>query len=232
MNIRFSRLTIALLCSLILLLTSGIVIYAQLTSSAVINASVGISICGNSAKEGGEDCDDPDFGGNDCSTVGYTVGILNCNPDCSYDTSLCVFIPTPTPTPTNTPTPTPTPTPAPSATATPTPTPAPSTQSSSSNSTQTQSPTPTPTPQSILETIQSLPIVEQVLTTVLPPLIQKYDRDEDNTLSFEEVLEGAKEWVSEWRAEREGVADYTRCDLNEDAVCNLQDFSILLYYHT
>jgi len=250
------RVLVIMCFILVLCIGSGVVIYAQLTSSATINASVKISICGNDVKEGGEDCDNTDFGGEDCSTVGYTVGYLACYPDCSYDTTLCIFIPTPTPTPTSTPTPTPTFTPSPTPTITPTPTPTPtlrpeetpfptatptavptsgptsSPSSSSAPSTSDQSPTPTPFP--VLRTILEAPreLFEEVIALVLPPTVVRYDTDGDAQLSFDELLDGITEWTFEWREVRKGGGIVDNCDVNGDGICNLRDLSILLFYHS
>jgi hypothetical protein len=49
------------------------------------------SFCGNDVRQGGEECDGPDLGGNDCTTIdgGYTGGLLSCDSECGFDTSLC-----------------------------------------------------------------------------------------------------------------------------------------------
>lgn len=250
------RVLVIMCFILVLCIGSGVVIYAQLTSSATINASVKISICGNDVKEGGEDCDNTDFGGEDCSTVGYTVGYLACYPDCSYDTTLCIFIPTPTPTPTSTPTPTPTFTPSPTPTITPTPTPTPTLRpeetpvptatptavptsgptstASPSNITSTPSPSLTPTPFPLIRSILETPseLLEDVITFILPPTVIRYDVDGDTQLSFPELLDGVKEWAHEWKQVRKGTGTVSNCDVNTDEVCNLRDFSILLFYHS
>ena len=62
-------------------------INAQLSN--IINARVGISVCGNGISEGGEDCDNSDFNSYTCANYGYDTGSLVCNVDCSVDTSDC-----------------------------------------------------------------------------------------------------------------------------------------------
>ncbi len=46
--------------------------------------------CGNSKREGAEQCDGVDLGGLACNDIGYLQGTLSCLNDCSWDTSLCI----------------------------------------------------------------------------------------------------------------------------------------------
>ncbi len=46
--------------------------------------------CGDGTRDAGELCDGADLSGADCTTVGFDVGTLRCQPDClSYDVSAC-----------------------------------------------------------------------------------------------------------------------------------------------
>lgn len=47
------------------------------------------AFCGDDVKEGDEECDGPDFGGETCQSIGFEGGDLSCNTDCTYDTSQC-----------------------------------------------------------------------------------------------------------------------------------------------
>ncbi|MFH1506494.1 MAG: PGF-pre-PGF domain-containing protein [archaeon] len=47
-------------------------------------------ICGNNAKESGEQCDGTDFGGETCAGLGFESGTVTCDDLCKYDTSACV----------------------------------------------------------------------------------------------------------------------------------------------
>jgi len=48
------------------------------------------SICGDGVQAGPEDCDGLDFGGNDCASIGFDEGTLDCNYlSCTYDVSEC-----------------------------------------------------------------------------------------------------------------------------------------------
>lgn len=213
------------------------VAWAQTSFSTQIDARVKVSLCGDGAAEGPEDCDDTDLGGNNCGTVGYTIGMLSCLPDCSFDTSLCVFIPTPTPTPTNTPTPTQTPPPVPTSTILPTPTGVPvsvSTTQAESSPTQEQQ-SERSIPDAIVQTLQEV-IVRVVRedapgTASIPPFILRFTQEAERKLTFDELLGAVRTWAAEWRAHRLNPLETQACDLNSDAVCNLQDFSIVLYYH-
>lgn len=67
-------------------------------SSDSVVTTVKISVCGNGIKEGGEDCDNNDFGGLACSNYGFNTGNLSCDVACDILTSSCS---TTTPPPNN-----------------------------------------------------------------------------------------------------------------------------------
>jgi hypothetical protein len=48
-----------------------------------------VSVCGNNIREGSEQCDGKDLGGQTCTSLGYSGGTLSCNPDCTFNTSGC-----------------------------------------------------------------------------------------------------------------------------------------------
>ncbi len=96
--------------------------------------------------------------------------------------------------------------------------------------------TATPTPSSAV-TIEELTVLTPTqppatLTTptptspTLPDPLAPFDIDGDGQISPEEAVEAMKKWVVLWREE----AEQATCDLNFDGVCNLIDFSVLLYY--
>jgi len=110
---------------------------------------------------------------------------------------------TPTSAVTNTPAPGATNTPGPGATSTPVP------------------PTPTPKPK------------------LLPSLIsQLFDFNQSGRIELTEVYDVVKKWAANWRSylaiirggQKAGKEKYETCDLNHDSVCNLVDFSVLMYY--
>jgi hypothetical protein len=47
--------------------------------------------CGDNTMDDPEYCDGQDFGGADCTSYGYSGGTLDCNSDCSLDTSGCTL---------------------------------------------------------------------------------------------------------------------------------------------
>ena len=111
--------------------------------------------------------------------------------------------PAPTSAVTNTPAPGATNTPGPGATSTPVP------------------PTPTPKPK------------------LLPSLIsQLFDFNQSGRIELTEVYDVVKKWAANWRSylaiirggQKAGKEKYETCDLNHDSVCNLVDFSVLMYY--
>jgi len=47
--------------------------------------------CGNGLREGTEQCDGSDLGGETCISRGFTSGTLKCTAGCMFDTSSCIF---------------------------------------------------------------------------------------------------------------------------------------------
>jgi hypothetical protein len=45
--------------------------------------------CGDNKRNGAEDCDGGDLGGQTCLSLGYDAGALSCNVGCSYNTGTC-----------------------------------------------------------------------------------------------------------------------------------------------
>lgn len=73
-------------CVLVLLNIFVVPVFAN--TSASTTASVK-PICGNIVKEGGEECDNSDLGGQTCQSRGFSGGSLSCNNDCTFNTSGC-----------------------------------------------------------------------------------------------------------------------------------------------
>lgn len=205
-------LSLASILAILLKVTS---VYADI--SDYLNATIKISICGNGIIEGGEDCEGEDLNSQTCESIGYGPGTLTCDIACSFDTYSCSPAPTPTPTPSPTPTPTPTP--------------AASTTASSTTTTSSSSPTT-----SLAPSIAASPIIKPALLTFLVP----FDPDGDGAIHITEVFGAVKSWVDEWRqsiideiATTKGETqkkETRKCDVNNDGVCNVKDFSILLFY--
>ncbi len=55
--------------------------------------TVKILVCGDEVREGWEQCDRGDLGGQSCVSLGYTSGTLACAPACEFNTSACVLAP-------------------------------------------------------------------------------------------------------------------------------------------
>lgn len=45
--------------------------------------------CGDNHADPGEQCDGLDMDGENCSSLGFDIGVLQCHDDCTYDTSTC-----------------------------------------------------------------------------------------------------------------------------------------------
>ena len=76
----------------LLLMAAGVFLFTYhyvAQASSDVTTTVKISICGNSTKEGGEQCDNSDFGGQTCSDLGFSSGSLACDVSCSYNTASC-----------------------------------------------------------------------------------------------------------------------------------------------
>lgn len=62
------------------------------TQSSVIGlglAGSGLRRCGDNTRQGSEQCDGADFGGETCATQGFALGTLRCGSGCFIDTSGC-----------------------------------------------------------------------------------------------------------------------------------------------
>ena len=81
----------------ILFFSSGIFLIAAFSAiffikpsrAANISTTISISICGNNIREGEEECDNADLGGNTCLSRGYGGGTLSCLPACIFNFSAC-----------------------------------------------------------------------------------------------------------------------------------------------
>lgn len=65
--------------------------FAFAAESAVVQATIKITVCGNGIIETGEQCDPlgPVLGGQTCQGKGYTGGTLSCWPYCEFNTLAC-----------------------------------------------------------------------------------------------------------------------------------------------
>jgi len=79
--------------TLILGITSTGNTEAGTTAGNAFDALMGTNLCEGEVPDGtldaGEECDDPDFGGADCSSQGFVSGVLGCDSNCRFNTSSC-----------------------------------------------------------------------------------------------------------------------------------------------
>lgn len=186
-------------------------IFAQ--SSSTVNATVKISICGNNIIEGNEDCEGDNLNSNTCQTLNYQNGTLVCDISCSFDKTDCSGVLTPTPTPTV------------------------STDTNTSISPIITSPVIF---SSIIEALTKrveLPSLTPDLT--LPSILQAYDRDFTGKIEADQMFSVVSLWVEEWKdsilnpSTSQPSSDENsikKCDIDSDGLCNLKDFSVLMYY--
>jgi hypothetical protein len=59
-------------------------------STGILSVESPAAVCGNMIKEGGEQCDGTDLGGQTCTGLGFDSGNLLCTVICNYDTSQCL----------------------------------------------------------------------------------------------------------------------------------------------
>ncbi len=233
-----------LFLSFLAFLSIFFVVSSQVLANGDVAATVKISICGNEIKEGGEDCDNADLDGQTCESIGLGPGTLSCHASCSFITDDCGPAPTPTPTPEPTPTPTPTP-PTPTPTPTSTPTSPQSGSAPSSSSVDDDSQTTSGDTQSTLVnqfflTAENLAASQRVPRRLLPPKLQVFDLSASGDLnqdefgnalqSFISYLRAYKNYLVEGNYAEEALVVVDGCDMNGDGICNLVDFSIILYY--
>lgn len=55
----------------------------------LVTTSVEVSVCGNDVVEHDESCDGDDLAGESCSSLGFQIGTLECNANCTFNTSAC-----------------------------------------------------------------------------------------------------------------------------------------------
>ena len=202
-----------------IILAALLLLFSALPVSAAaqdVTATVRISVCGDLAAEGSEQCDNTDLNGATCRSQGYFAGDLKCNANpttCEFDESDCYGVaPTPTPTPT------------PSST---------TTTSSTSNTTSTTSTATTPS-------VIVVPTVTQQIVTatpLLPTTVAFFDDNQDGRISAGEVSTAVGNWVATWvnfmtqtTADQTKSVDTKVCDINLDDTCDLVDLSVLLYH--
>jgi hypothetical protein len=59
------------------------------TTTSSMGGGGGADPCGNGVKDPGEQCDDQDFGGKTCASIGFSGGFLQCNSFCAIVASGC-----------------------------------------------------------------------------------------------------------------------------------------------
>lgn len=64
--------------------------FVSAASTAVVQVTIKIEICGDGVKDGGEECDGADLNSRSCTNFsGFTGGTLSCTSGCLFNTSAC-----------------------------------------------------------------------------------------------------------------------------------------------
>lgn len=77
--------------------------------------------------------------------------------------------------------------------------------------------------------------IKEILNN-LPLLLRVFDFNRDGKIDFPELTNLLVDWVENWRVFRQQIDDESKegvkgaCDVNDDSVCNVIDFSIILYH--
>lgn len=80
------------------------------------------------------------------------------------------------------------------------------------------------------------PIINIINVLSNPDFLKKFDTNLDGKITYDELFASAQTWFDAWMAFRKNAltatygTEVTTCDLNDDGVCDLIDFSILMYY--
>lgn len=233
----------------LVILTGSVQIITQVhaESNRKIDATVQVSVCGNNVAEGGEQCDNTDLSGKSCSSLQYESGILSCTKSCDFDLSKCVpFVnfagEVLIPAIARTPSPTTQPMLQPVLSATD------STEQTvsaeiSEQFKQTEEPLQlaSPTDLNSSQGVQSLIPPEQIelrLKSIFE-LLEIEELTETNQIKQSYLPTLVHNWSQSWRktttlarftTPTEVELQITKCDVNGDGVCTVEDLSILLYY--
>lgn len=169
-------------------------------ASSSLDATVKVSVCGDFIAEGPEECDNEDIKNATCRSLGYDTGELSCNPDCTLDRSLCTGT-APVPPPPSDDT----------------------NDDEDSDSSGSSRRSRNRVTQAVVTITEA--VVEEVSQIVMK--LGRFDLNNNGILDFEEIHAAMRIWVIAWRSP---TPDIETCDVNNDGVCNLKDFSVILYY--
>lgn len=78
-------------------------------------------------------------------------------------------------------------------------------------------------------------VVEEIKVRYMPLLLRMFDLNRDGRIDFAELTNILINWVDNWRTFRQVEEEQKEevkgtCDVNFDGMCNVIDFSIILYY--
>lgn len=174
-----------------------------------IPATVKIGICGDGVAEGQEECDNDDFMGQTCYSLGYGGGSLICHSSCSLDTSLCIPRVPDKPDKDG-----------------PHRDDDPDYDEDDNNE----------IIRALREFFG--PLANLIPGFSLPEFMDSFDINGDGKISLQELYDASRIWFDDWTVFREKNLDFEidtpdfglSCDLNDDGRCDLIDFSILMYY--
>lgn len=185
--------------------------YSYSASTDYVRTKVKIGVCGNSVVEDNEDCEGNNHNGKSCVSLGYDGGALSCDPSCSFDTTNCITNEHSQEDTED------------------------SDDSDDSEDSTSRSRSTSQQSEQNAETSQK----KEDEKPKLPRALSIFDPDGDGKINLGEISKSVEMWVGEWRkvllasaGETEKSIQEQTCDLNNDLVCNVKDFSILMSYVT
>jgi hypothetical protein len=183
-------------------ITSAKSVFAETANN--IDATIKISVCGDSAVEYPENCEGQHLDSQTCNSLGYSGGNLDCDVACTFDTTDCIPTPSPTVAPTSTPG---------------------NSSNNSSSNTGGSSSSQNGNTNLIVNLIRNI-----TKNIELPSILAALDPGHDNKIGNDEIKSVATLWVKSWSEFIGKGTEVEKCDINLDKSCDLFDFSVLLYY--
>jgi len=212
-----------------MLLLLLVVVKPALSQSTIstegIDATVNLSVCGDSVIEGNEDCEGDNLNQQNCVDLGYGGGSLKCDTACEFDVIDCTLIDNSSTT---------------------------TVDEGTTTVTEAKGNIVVETAGSVINNV--VEAISRVFRGVIQEKVLRiFDIDKSGSLETEELRLSVEQWVIAWRKvlevklsqlnqqindqptslaqlTRQNEEDLSKCDINSDEDCNLIDLSIILSF--